>query len=412
MRRSTTPLATALAVTVGLGVLAPVARGDDRIAELRAEREQAAAEAAAVAATLDELGAQDAELVAAIADLESFIQIQESKVAAAEADIATAEAAAAAARAEVADLDARMDELREQAAERAVDAYVGADDDLVVLDEADLTASAVRRYLLRVTVGDEVDAVDALRAAQGRREAAEAEARRQVAEAEQRRADLADHLAELEASRAEADRLRAELQSRIDEWQRRAAELDAEDAAIEREIKQLEEEARRKAEEEARRKAEAARRAAEEARRAAADDDTGPAAGVDPGTFVLAQWPLDGPVVSEFGMRVHPIFKTTRMHKGIDIDGDTGDPIEAASGGTVLWAGPRTGFGNTVIISHGGGFTTLYAHMSSIATTSGAEVAAGDVIGAVGQTGWATGPHLHFEVRVEGVAVDPRPFLP
>ncbi|RMH71264.1 MAG: M23 family metallopeptidase [Actinomyces sp.] len=406
-------------MTVGLGVLAPAAaRGDDRIAELRAEREQAAEEAAAVAATLDELGAQDDELVAAIADLESFIQIQESKVAAAEADIAAAEAAAAAARAEVADLDARMDELREQAAERAVDAYVGADDDLVVLDETDLTASAVRRYLLRVTVGDEVDAVDALRAAQGRREAAEAEARRQAAEAEQRRADLADHLAELEASRAEADRLRAELQSRIEEWQRRAAELDAEDAAIEREIKQLEEEARRRAEEEARRKAEAARRAAEEARRAAqaaaGDDagDTGPAAGTDPGAFVLAQWPLDGPVVSEFGMRVHPIFKTTRMHKGIDIDGDTGDPIEAASGGTVLWAGPRTGFGNTVIISHGGGFTTLYAHMSSIATTAGAEVSAGDVIGAVGQTGWATGPHLHFEVRVEGVAVDPRPFLP
>ncbi len=416
----------ALAVAVAAGVLvagdATPARADgagetDRIAELRSEREQAAAEAAAVAARLDALAAEDEDLVAALDDLETFIQIQESKVAAAEADLAAAERAAADARAEIAELDIRMVELRRRAADRAVDAYVGIDDDLVRLTEPDLTQSAVRRYLLRVTLGDEVDAVDALRAAQDRRRAAEEVAVAAAADARRQRAELAGHLAELEESRAEAERLRAELQARIDEWERQAAALDAEDARLEREIRRLEEEARRRAEEEARRRAEEARRAAEEARRraeeeATGDGGTGPAEGAAPGTFVLARWPLDGPVVSAFGPRVHPIFGTTRTHRGLDIDGDTGDPIVAAGAGTVIWAGARRGFGNSVIISHGGGFTTLYAHMSTIATVAGAEIAAGDPVGAVGSTGWSTGPHLHFEVRVDGVAVDPRPFLP
>ncbi|MEM1334236.1 MAG: M23 family metallopeptidase, partial [Actinomycetota bacterium] len=94
------------------------------------------------------------------------------------------------------------------------------------------------------------------------------------------------------------------------------------------------------------------------------------------------------------------------------LDGNTGDPIVAAADGVVLSAGWRTGYGNTVVISHGGGYTTLYAHQTDINVSNGQTVAGGELIGWVGSTGWSTGAHLHFEVRVNGAAVDPLAFYP
>ena len=99
------------------------------------------------------------------------------------------------------------------------------------------------------------------------------------------------------------------------------------------------------------------------------------------------------------------------MHYGIDFYGSSGDPISAAASGTVLTSGWINGYGNTVVVSHGNGYSTLYAHQSSIAASTGDTVAGGDVIGYVGSTGWSTGSHLHFEIRIEGTAVDPDPYL-
>ena len=113
-----------------------------------------------------------------------------------------------------------------------------------------------------------------------------------------------------------------------------------------------------------------------------------------------------------FGPRVHPIFGSVRNHNGLDINGNTGDPIVAALSGVVITAGSRSGYGNTVVVSHGGGFTTLYAHMSSISVSAGQDVSSGERLGAVGSTGWSTGPHLHFEVRYNARAVNPLAFLP
>jgi murein DD-endopeptidase MepM/ murein hydrolase activator NlpD len=122
-------------------------------------------------------------------------------------------------------------------------------------------------------------------------------------------------------------------------------------------------------------------------------------------------WPANGPVVSEFGMRTHPIFGDTRMHSGIDIAAGYGAPVIAADGGEVIYVGVMSGYGNVVIIDHGGGLATTYNHLSSFAVTSGQPVTRGALIAAVGCTGYCTGPHLHFEVRVNGTAVDPMPFL-
>lgn len=124
------------------------------------------------------------------------------------------------------------------------------------------------------------------------------------------------------------------------------------------------------------------------------------------------QWPYIGRVGSGFGYRIHPIYRTRRLHTGVDIGGSSGDPVYAAKGGEVIWAKRRGGYGHTVLIDHGDGITTLYAHMSGYETSLGAFVARGDVIGYIGSTGTSTSPHLHFEVRVNGNPVDPLPYLP
>jgi len=122
-------------------------------------------------------------------------------------------------------------------------------------------------------------------------------------------------------------------------------------------------------------------------------------------------WPLRGKVNSPYGTRVHPVFKTRATHTGIDIEGSRGDPVRAAHDGEVLYTGWLRGYGQVIILDHGGDLTTVYAHLSGIDVTENRRVKTGDLIGRVGSTGITTGPHLHFEVRVNGNTVDPMKYL-
>lgn len=121
--------------------------------------------------------------------------------------------------------------------------------------------------------------------------------------------------------------------------------------------------------------------------------------------------PVPGPITSGFGWRVHPIYGIRRFHTGIDFGVPTGTPVRASDRGTVIYAGWYGGYGYTVIVNHGGGITTLYAHNSRITVGVGQKVQRGQVMAASGSTGLSTGPHVHFEVRVNGQPVDPRRYL-
>lgn len=115
-----------------------------------------------------------------------------------------------------------------------------------------------------------------------------------------------------------------------------------------------------------------------------------------------------GSTSSGFGMRIHPLDGTRKFHTGVDLRGQEGTPILAVADGVVKSAGNRGGYGNAVEIDHGNGVTTLYGHASELGVKPGDQVQKGQNIGEVGMTGRATGPHLHFEVRVEGKPVDPK----
>ena len=112
-------------------------------------------------------------------------------------------------------------------------------------------------------------------------------------------------------------------------------------------------------------------------------------------------------VSSGFGLRMHPIARAWRAHQGIDYAAPTGTRVRSVGEAVVDYAGPRGGYGNVVILRHHGQYTTVYAHLSRIAVKRGARIAQNDTIGFVGQTGWATGPHLHYEFRVGGQARNP-----
>ncbi|HVM12286.1 MAG TPA: peptidoglycan DD-metalloendopeptidase family protein [Actinomycetota bacterium] len=122
-------------------------------------------------------------------------------------------------------------------------------------------------------------------------------------------------------------------------------------------------------------------------------------------------WPTAGSIGSGFGWRTHPIFGTRRFHAGVDIGAPCGQAIYAGESGRVISSGWQGGYGQTIVIDHGRGLSTLYAHQSSLGVGSGATVRRAQRIGSVGTTGWSTGCHLHFEVRVNGNPVDPVPYL-
>ncbi|PKM76987.1 MAG: peptidase M23 [Firmicutes bacterium HGW-Firmicutes-15] len=136
----------------------------------------------------------------------------------------------------------------------------------------------------------------------------------------------------------------------------------------------------------------------------------GKGARIGTGSYI---WPTPGysNITSPFGMRFHPILKTRKLHTGVDIGAPYGVDILAADGGTVIFSGWLGAYGQAIIIDHGAGMSTLYGHQSELLVSEGEGVFKGQTIGRVGSTGWSTGAHLHFEVRINGSPVDPMGYV-
>jgi murein DD-endopeptidase MepM/ murein hydrolase activator NlpD len=242
-----------------------------------------------------------------------------------------------------------------------------------------------------------------------RLEALKLEAETQEAKAEQALEVARAALREAKRQQEKVKKLRNERQGALADARKFESKVEKRYEDLVAEQQRLAAAARKAAaEEERRRKAaeEAARKAAEKARQRG--EEPPPAAAPAFTATGSLMMPVSGTPSSNPGPRIHPIFKRKSCHTGWDLAAPTGTPIVAADNGSVATISNGGAYGKAVMIVHGEGLVTFYAHMNSIAVSIGQVVAKGETIGTVGSTGWSTGPHLHYEVRINGTPYDPR----
>lgn len=283
-----------------------------------------------------------------------------------------------------------------------------------------LESRSISDLLTRIDMISEIMSYDkalekALMEARAKVEEAEKALEDAKAEQEAKKGELEARKADLLAQVAEAEALVKSLENDIEAYKAAYNETEAAKQALQREIdeKVAQMEAERRAAEEAARKAaeEAARQQAQQQQQQQSQptqptQPTTPTYTTGSGSMI---WPCPSchTITSEFGWRIHPIYGTSKYHSGVDIGASYGATVIAADSGTVITAGWVSGYGNCIVISHGNGVSTLYGHLSSIAVSSGQSVSQGQTIGYVGSTGNSTGPHLHWEVTVNGERQNP-----
>lgn len=358
-----------VAALVG-GLVAP--SGAAGGADPRAQRDAARARRAQLASQLDAIKASEKELLDAAAALDDQVLAQAARVDAARQAVAAAEAEVFDASNSLAETKSLITQLQSTFVNRAVAEFMSPRsqrlDDVITSD--DLAATARKHALLDSIASSDRDVLDELGSAREDYEAARAAAEAAQAKATARKADTESQLAKLERDRAHQRRVQQALTTRQREV---LAEIDAQ-AASESTLTRIINERERAA-------------------RGTGTNRVGRGG---------CMWPTRGRVTSEYGSR------WGRRHQGIDIAAPTGTAIVAAQSGEVIFSGRMSGYGNAIVIDHGGGFTTLYGHQSRLMVSEGASVSRGSRIGSVGSTGHSTGPHLHFETRYGGAARNPR----
>jgi murein DD-endopeptidase MepM/ murein hydrolase activator NlpD len=413
--RTKLPRVLAVLAAACLLIQAPAAASTD--AQLQREREQAERRREQVGDELDaarsnlaEIRRQQKDTLSRLRSIDSeraVLQVElerlDAELAAAEALVQEAELALRRTDAEIerntAELDDTQRELelqrdRLRARVRASFMHGGVNYPEAVLDVETANELGASLQYMRSMMSEDQNQVQQITSLERRYEAAigRLDTLRAVQdEAKAERARERNRVAELVKERQE---VAAELQARVDEHQGVLAELEGDEQRYAAAIDALEDES----------DAIRGRLANIAAKDRAGSGGGGGTPTSSSGRF---QWPVNGALTSSFGYRTHPVLGTRRLHAGVDFGAGTGTPIVAADGGTVVSAGWHGGYGNAVIIDHGGGVATLYGHQSRLAVSSGARVSRGQVVGYVGSTGMSTGPHLHFELRINGVPSDP-----
>jgi len=396
-RRVHACLALVVAVFLTATVPASADRKDEinqKIRTLREQVEEASEAESELLGQLDDVQSRRRELDGKVATFDKQIAAAEGDVAAAQANLDRLQGEFVQAQMRLAAVEGEVADAQGELRKRAIAAYIGqptahAAELMLHADSMrDLAATATYLDAMVTSQKTVLDRYTSLRdEIVGLREAAakvkdQALAQRNV---------IASRVAELEGARMEQDAVRQEVRSQEGQQAALVAQVRSRKAEFQAQINALQ---------------------------AESDAVGGLLRGVQDGQAVqggapgtLSQ-PLPGArITSMFGPRVHPITGDARNHNGIDYGAGTGTPIRAAGDGVVVYAGPRGGYGNATVIDHGGSLATLYAHQSSIGVAVGQSVGRGQVIGAVGSTGFSTGPHLHFEVRVQGTPVDPMRYL-
>ena len=383
---TTRKLAAALVLLLVVALAPPAWSADPSPEEQRDAARQKQAE---LAIELDTLKASDDQLESAVRALDAGVEVQSNTNESAKRALQSAETGLGSAESRLAATEQKMAGLRQQVADAAVRAYVhpGGDALLEIVRAKDLGEASRRQVLLSSVVSNDRDALDQMRSTRQDQQFDKANLAKARELAEDRRKAAADRLAELQEALNQQTRLKGALDTRISEFTAEVDALSREEATLSALIRTRQLEAEAEAE-------------------ADADADSIEAERDDSVSNSGMVWPASGPVTSGFGTR------WGRLHSGIDIGAGYGASIQAAMDGTVILAGYNGGYGNCVVIDHGGGFSTLYGHMSSIGTSEGESVDAGDFIGEVGSTGNSTGPHLHFETRSGGEAQNPMRYLP
>jgi murein DD-endopeptidase MepM/ murein hydrolase activator NlpD len=384
-------------LVVGLGIPAAADPGSkldeirDRKERIRAERAEKAAAAADVDDRVAELDRQRDEVEAKVEQLAGDVAKIDADIARTKHKLSLAQQQLALLAEELDGIERRLTRRTDLLTARAVEAYkagpAGYLDSLFsATDIGELVDRVEYRESAMETDAALIDKIGVLQAETEVREELAEEKELEIAEAklaleedrrilDEKRDARAAILAEKEAVIAEKRQLLARLHADVE----RLADLEAQLEADENRILAA----------------------------LAAVPSTGPAP-VGGGQLLM---PAAGPITSPYGYRTHPIFGDERLHTGIDIAAGYGAPVVAADSGTVVFAGVMSGYGNVIAIDHGGGLGTTYNHLSAFYVGTGQRVARGSSIGAVGCTGYCTGPHLHFEVRINGSPVDPMPYL-
>ena len=382
---STRILAPALVLLLALASATPAWSEPSGTPEAR--RDAARTQKAKLAAEVDTLKANNDELESAVRALDAGVAVQTNANEAAQRALKSAETGLSAAEERLAATETRMADLRARASQAAVRAYVhpGGDPFLEIVRSKDLGEASRRQALLSSMVSNDRDVMDQMRSARQDQQFDKANLTNARTVAEERKKAAAGKLAELQTARDQQGRLKSALDTRIREYIAEVDSLSREEATLTALLQS---------------------RAAAAALVAPTRDDGDEGGGGGAVSSAGLAWPTSGPVTSGFGTR------WGRLHAGIDIAPGYGTPVKAAKAGTVIMAGTNGGYGNCVVIDHGGGLTTLYGHMSKLTVNDGESVKQGEQIGNVGSSGSSTGPHLHFETRIGGSPQNPMRYLP
>ncbi len=370
--RTTKTRALAAAACAAVVLLQAAPARAESIESLRRKHDAAQARRVAAAAKVDAARASDAQLENTVNDLNNAVHAQVAATDAAQQALDAAEVTVHQAESRLDGTRQHVNQLRSVAIDSAIDAYVrnGGHAITDLMKAKNLGDLSQREMYINTLVANDRDALDNLRGALLDETAEEARVSKARDVLKARRKDAGTKLKALASQLKLQAQLRGALNDRIADYATEAEAAANEEGNIQKVLA------------------------------AAQGADTGPASAAG------LIWPCRGPLTSPFGMR------WGRMHQGQDIACGVGTPIHAAKAAIVVFAGVMSGYGNVVILDHGGGFSTLYAHQSRMAVTQGQHVGQGDVIGFVGSTGHSTGPHLHFETRFGGTPRNPVPYLP